>query len=297
MKLKRWFAALIILFSTGALAQQDFSSVTIKTTPVAKGIYMLEGSGGNIGLVVGDESALLIDAQYAPLTEKIQAAISEITDKPVRFLLDTHWHSDHTGGNENFARSGAIIVAHENVRKRLASGQHMGALGMDIPPAAPKALPVLTFTESITLYPGSDPVEIFHPRIGHTDGDSVVFFKNSNVIHTGDLFFNGLYPFIDADSGATLDTYIAGIDSIMPRIDNHTKIIPGHGPLSNKAEYQNFRNMLATVRDRIKAMVNQGKTVEEIVTAKPTAEFDAVWGKGFMSPDQWVRMVAGMMNH
>lgn len=296
MYLKRWLVVIIVLASASAFAQQDSSNVTIKTTLVAKGIYMLEGSGGNIGLVVGDEGALLIDAQYAPLTDKIQAAISEITDKPARFLLNTHWHSDHTGGNENFAKSGAIIVAHENVRKRLASSQHMSALGMDVPPAAPKALPVITFTRSITFYLNGEPVEVFHPRIGHTDGDAVVLLKNSNIVHTGDLYFNGLYPFIDADSGATLDTYIAGIDSIMGRIDDNTKIIPGHGPLSNKVEYRKFRDMLATVRDRMKALAKAGKTVDEIVAAKPTADFDAVWGKGFMNPDQWVRMAVGMMS-
>lgn len=294
MYLKRWFAAVIILVSTSALAQQDFSNVTIKTIPVAKDIYMLEGSGGNIGLVVGDEVTLLIDAQYALLTEKILAAISEITDKPVRFLLNTHWHSDHTSGNENFAKSGAIIVAHENVRKRLASGQHMGALGMDIPPAAPKALPTLTFTESITFYWNGEPLEVIHPQIAHTDGDAVIFFKNSNIVHTGDLFFNGLYPFIDAESGATLDSYIAGIDYIMGRIDDNTKIIPGHGPLSNKVEFKNFRDMLATIRDRVNVLVKEEKTVDEIIAAKPTADFDAVWGKGFMNPDQWVRMISSM---
>ena len=295
MFLKRWFVAVIILVSTSALAQQDFSSVTIKTTPVAKGIYMLEGSGGNIGLVVGDQGAFIIDAQYAPLTEKIQAAISEITDKPVRILLNTHWHSDHTGGNENFANSGAIIVAHENVRKRLGGGQHMAALGMDIPPAAPKALPALTFTGSITFHWNGEPIEVFHPQTSHTDGDVAIFFKNSNTVHTGDLFFNGTYPFIDADSGASIDSYIAGIDAIMARMDDSTKIIPGHGPLSNKTEYKTFREMLATIRDRMKALVKEGKTVDEIVAAKPTADFDAVWGKGFMNPDQWVRMICPML--
>lgn len=297
MHLKRWFAAIIILISTSVFAQQDFSNVTIKTTPVAKDIYMLEGSGGNIGLIVGDENALVIDAQYAPLTEKIQAAVSKVTDKPIRFLLDTHWHSDHTGGNENFAKSGTIIVAHENVRKRLANGQHMSALGMDIPPAPQQALPVITFTRDITIYLDGDSVAVIHPPTGHTDGDAVVFVKNRNVVHTGDLFFNGLYPFIDGDSGATLDTYITGIDFILNRIDDGTKIIPGHGPLSNKTEYKNFRDMLTTIRDRIKALATEGKTVDEIVAAKPTADFDDGWGKGFMNPDQWVGMVAGMMKH
>ena len=295
MYLKRWFAAILFLISTSAFAQQDFSNVTIKTIPVAKGIYMLEGSGGNIGLAVGDEGALLIDSQYGPLTGKILAAVSKITDKPVRFLIDTHWHSDHTDGNENFAKNGAVIVAHQNVRKRLASGQHMAAFGIDVPPAPQKALPVITFTDGITLFWNNEPVDVFHPTTTHTDGDAVIFFKNSNIVHTGDLFFNGTYPFIDADSGASLDSYVAGIDSIMGRINDDTKIIPGHGPLSNKAEYKKFRDMLATVRDRMKALVKEGKTVDEIVAAKPTADFDAVWGKGFMTPDQWVKMVSSMM--
>ena len=296
MYLKRWLAAILILVSGSALAQQDFSSVTIRSTRLAKGIYMLEGSGGNIGLAAGDGGVLLIDSQYGALTEKILEAVTKITDKPVRFLLDTHWHSDHTDGNLNLARNGATIIAHENVRKRLAGGQHMSALGVDIPPAPAEALPVLTFTGGITFHLNGEEVEVFHPRTGHTDGDAVVLFRNSNIVHTGDLFFNGLYPFIDADCGATLDGYIAGIDAILERIDGDTKIIPGHGPLSNKSEYKKFRDMLATIRDRVKKMVGEGKTVDEIVAAKPTAEFDDVWGKGFMPPDQWVRMVAGMMN-
>ena len=295
MSLKKLFIIISCLVATSAFAQQDFSKVQIKTIPVAKGVYMLVGSGGNIGLSVGQDGAFLIDDQYAPLTDKILKAISAVTDQPVRFLVNTHWHYDHTGGNENIGKGGTIIVAHDNVRKRLAKGQFMKVFNANIPPSPPEALPVITFTDSVTFHWNDETLEVVHARAAHTDGDAVIYFKNTNVVHVGDLFFNGLYPFIDAESGGSIEGVIAGAEEVLDRIDDHTKVIPGHGPLGNKADLKTYRDMLAAVHERMTKLIKAGKNIDEIVAAKPTADYDAKWGGGFLKPNQWVQIVyAGM---
>jgi glyoxylase-like metal-dependent hydrolase (beta-lactamase superfamily II) len=289
--LKKFFIFISCLVATSAFAQQDFSEVQIETIPVAKGVYMLVGRGGNIGLSIGQDGAFLIDDQYAPLTDRILKAISAVTDKPIRFLVNTHWHMDHTGGNENIGKGGTIIVAHDNVRKRLEKGQFMKVFNANIPPAPPKALPVITFGDSVTFYWNNETLEVLHPKPAHTDGDAVIYFKNANVVHIGDLFFNGIYPFIDAESGGSLEGVIAGVDEVLGRIDDNTKVIPGHGPLGNKADLTAYRDMLATVHERIIKLIKEGKNIDEIVAAKPTADYDARWGGGFLKPDQWVKIV------
>ena len=295
MSLKKLFIFISCFFATSAFAQQDFSKVQIKTIPVAEGVYMLAGRGGNIGLSVGQDGAFLIDDQYAPLTDKILEAISTVTDKPVRFLVNTHWHGDHTGGNENIGKGGTVIVAHDNVRKRLAKGQFMKLFNVDIPPAPPKALPVITFADSVTFHWNDETLEVWHPQPAHTDGDAVIYFKNANVVHAGDLFFNGFYPFIDAGSGGSLEGVIAGADELLGRIDDNTKIIAGHGPLGNKTDLKAYRDMLATVHGRMAKLIKEGKNIDEIVAAKPTADYDAKWGGGFLKPSQWVQIVYSVM--
>jgi glyoxylase-like metal-dependent hydrolase (beta-lactamase superfamily II) len=282
---------LVSLFSVSAMAQQDFSQVSIKTTEVTPGIYMLKGAGGNIGLSIGDDGVFMIDDQFAPLTEKISQAIASLTDQPLRFIINTHWHFDHTGGNEKLGQGGAIIVAHDNVRERMLKGQTMEAFNMVVPPAPPLALPVVTFDQGVTFHWNDDTLEVIHIAPAHTDGDAVIYFKKANVVHTGDLYWNGLYPFIDAGSGGTTTGMISGVAEILSRIDSDTRVIPGHGPLSNKAEMQVFHDMLQTLYARIKALKEEGKTLEEIVAAKPTADYDAQWGNGFLAPDPWVQIV------
>ena len=295
MSLKKLFIIISCLVATSAFAQQDFSKVQIKTIPVAKGVYMLVGSGGNIGLSVGQDGAFLIDDQYAPLTDKILKAISAVTDKPVRFLVNTHWHFDHTGGNENIGKGGTIIVAHDNVRKRLAKGQFMKVFNANIPPSPPKALPVITFADSVTFHWNDETLEVVHARSAHTDGDAVIYFKSTNVVHVGDLFFNGIYPFIDAESGGSMEGVIAGVEEVLGRIDDNTKVIPGHGPLGDKTDLKAYRDMLATVHESMTKLIKAGKNIDEIIAAKPTADFDAKWGGGFLKPDQWVRIVYAVM--
>jgi len=295
MSLKKFLIIIVCIVATGAFAQQDFSKVQIETIPVAKGVYMLVGSGGNIGLSVGQDGAFLIDDQYAPLTDKILKAISAVTDKPVRFLVNTHWHGDHTGGNETIGKGGTIIVAHANVRKRLAKGQFMKVFNVDIPPAPPKALPVITFADSVTFHWNNETLEVMHPKPAHTDGDAVIYFKNANVVHAGDLFFNGIYPFIDAGSGGSMEGVITGTDELLDRIDDNTKVIPGHGQLGNKTELKAYRDMLAAVHERMANLIKEGKNIDEILAAKPTADYDAKWGGGFLKPDQWVQIVYSVM--
>ena len=295
MSLKKLFIVIICLVATSVFAQQDFSKVQIKTIPVAEGIYMLVGSGGNIGLFVGQDGAFLIDDQYAPLTDKILKAISAVTDKPVRFLVNTHWHGDHTGGNENIGKGGTIIVAHDNVRKRLSKGQFMKVFNFNVPPAPPGALPVITFADSITFHWNNETLEVLHPNPAHTDGDAVIYFKSANVVHAGDLFFNGIYPFIDAGSGGSTEGVIAGVDEVLERIDDNTKVIAGHGPLGSKTDLKAYRDMLAAVHKRLTILIKEGKNIDEIVAAKPTADYDAKWGGGFLKPDQWVRIFYAAM--
>ncbi|QXD15548.1 MBL fold metallo-hydrolase [Rhodocaloribacter litoris] len=284
-------AILLGLVPPVALAQPNFDEVQIQTIPVAEGVFMLAGRGGNIGLSVGEDGAFLIDDQYAPLTDKIKAAVAAQTEQPIRFVVNTHWHGDHTGGNENMGQAGAVIVAHENVRRRMSTEQFIEAFNSRTPPAPPAALPVVTFTDAVTFHWNGDEIHVFHVDPAHTDGDAIIFFRRANVIHMGDTYFNGMYPFIDVSSGGTLAGMIAAVDRVLPMTHEDTKIIPGHGPLSNRAELMAYREMLATVHARMKALIADGKSRDEAIAARPTADLDATWGRGFLQPDVWVGIV------
>lgn len=294
MELRRLFSyGALALFAQIAIAQQDFSKVEIKTEKLSDTVYMMTGAGGNLGLSAGPDAVFLIDDQFAPLTPKIKAAILKITKRPVKFLLNTHWHFDHVGGNENLGKGGVLIFAHENVRKRMSTEQFIEFLGMKTKPDPKVALPVITFTSGVTFHLNGDEVRAFHVDNAHTDGDTVVHLKKSDVIHTGDTFFNRLYPFIDTSSGGSVDGMIAAADRVLAMAGDKTKIIPGHGPLGNKADLKAYRDMLATVSDRIKDQVKAGRTLEEVVASKPSAQFDDVWGKGFLPPEKFVAMLYG----
>jgi glyoxylase-like metal-dependent hydrolase (beta-lactamase superfamily II) len=286
---------IVALWAGAALAQQDFSQVEIQAEKVAEGIYMLTGSGGNMGLSIGNDGTCLIDDQYAPLTTKILAVIKELTPDPVRFVVNTHWHGDHTGGNENMGRAGALLVAHENVRRRMAAGTFMKAFNRQVDPAPEAALPVVTFTDAVTFHWNGEEIRVFFVGPAHTDGDSIIHFVRANVFHMGDTLFNGTYPFIDVSSGGRIDGMIAAADRVLKVADDGTRLIPGHGPLATRSDLQTFRDMLSTVRDRIAKLKAEGKSREEIVAAKPTADLDAKWGGGFMEPDQWVGLVSDSM--
>ena len=279
---------LAVLAAMPAAAQRDFSNVEIETIRVADGVYMLVGSGGNIGLSVGEDGPFVVDDQFAPLTEKIQAAIAAVTSGAVRFVLNTHWHGDHTGGNENLGKAGAMIIAHENVRKRLNPAEFRDLMGRS-EQAPPDALPVVTFTDAVNFYWNGENIRVFHVEHAHTDGDAIVHFTNANVVHMGDTFFKGRYPFIDVDSGGGIDGMIAAADHVLSMVNSDTKIVPGHGTLATPDDLRDYRNMLIMVRDRVRTMLNDGMSVEEVVAAKPTSDLDATWGS---DPTRFVTLTA-----
>ena len=279
------------LFAAAASAQQDFSKVEIQTEKLADTVYMMTGEGGNLGVSVGEDAVFVIDDQFAPLTPKIQAAIASLTPKPVKFVLNTHWHFDHTGGNENLGKAGAIIVAHENVRKRLSTEGFIEFFGMKTKPEPKVALPVVAFTRDLTFHLNDDELVVSHVPRAHTDGDSIVRFRKSNVVHMGDTFFNKLYPFIDTSSGGTVAGVLAAVDGVLKTAGDDAKIIPGHGPLASKADLKAYRDMLAAVSGNIRGQIKAGKTLEQVIASKPTAKYDEVWGKGFLPPEKFVEMI------
>jgi glyoxylase-like metal-dependent hydrolase (beta-lactamase superfamily II) len=291
----RFVPAIVVASLLGAgmvgAQNQDFSKVEIVSEALAPGVSMLTGAGGNIGLSVGEDGAFIIDDQYGPLTDKIAAAIAKLTPKPVRLVINTHWHGDHTGGNENFGKTGAVIVAHDNVRKRMSVQQVNELLKTTTPPSPAVALPVITFAESVTLHLNGDDIEVVHVPPAHTDGDVIVRFTKANVLHMGDLFMNGFYPFIDPGSGGSVDGVVEAADKVLAMVNDQTKIIPGHGPLATRASLKEYRDMLATIRDRVRTQVKAGKSLADIQASAPTKDFDAKWGGGFLKPDQFVALV------
>ena len=267
------------------------AEVEIKAVPVAEQIYMLVGQGGNIGLFVGADGTFLIDDQFAPLTEKIIDAIKSVGGQHPKFLINTHYHGDHTGGNENLGKGGTLIVSHDNVRERLISGAYVSAFKMKLSPVAKDGLPVITFSKNIKFHLNGDTVMVKHVPHAHTDGDSFIYFQTANVIHAGDLFFNGFYPFIDVDHGGSLKGMIKGVDKVLRIADDQTKIISGHGPLGDKKQLQNYREMLALAYERLNSLKAQGKTMQEAVAAKPLADLEATWGKGIFTGDRWIELI------
>jgi len=285
---------LIILFlpvSNTAAQQMDFDKIQIKTHHVRGNIYMLEGAGGNIGVSAGNDAVYIIDDQFAPLTDKIRAAIAAISDKPVKFVINTHGHFDHTGGNENFGKAGAVIVAHDNVYERMTQENFIRSFNRKIPPSPKAALPVISFSRDVTFHLNGEDTRVFHVAHAHTDGDSVVHFPESNVVHTGDTWFNGNYPFIDVSSGGSIDGVIAAVKKILSLIDGETRIIPGHGPMGDKAGLEDYLVMLKTVRGRMQDLIDRGKSLEEIKALRPNADYDGALGKGFIKPEPFLEIV------
>ena len=291
------FLALAATVACLSAAAQDFSKVEITATRLGDTVYMLKGAGGNIGLSAGEDTVFVVDDQFAPLTPKIAAAIAKISPRPVQFVLNTHWHGDHTGGNENMGRAGAIIVAHENVRKRLSTDQFIDMIKSKEKPVAKVGLPVVTFTSGLTFHVNGEQIRVVHAPRAHTDGDAIVHFDGSDVVHMGDTFWNGLYPFIDYSSGGSITGTIAACDRVLAITTDKTKFIPGHGPLGTRAELQSYRDMLVAISGRVQQALVEGKTDEEIVKLAPSKEFDDKFGKGYLNGDKFVASIAtGMRN-
>lgn len=277
-------------------AQPDFSQAQVKVVSVAPGVYMLEGMGGNIGLSVGEDDSFLIDDQYAPMTAKVKAAVATVTSKPVRFVVNTHWHDDHTGGNEAMAGAGAIIFAHENVRRRMTTEQFLAAFNARIPASPKAALPVVTFSDTLSFYLNGDTIRSIHVANAHTDGDAIIFFRKANVVHMGDTFFNGFYPFIDVSTGGSLAGMIRAANRALAASNAGTRFIPGHGPLATRADLVRYRDMLVTVRDRVSRLVAQRRSLRQVIAARPLADLDGKWGQGFLKPEQFLSIVYESLN-
>jgi len=290
-------AAAATAMAAGPLqAQDDMSEVEIGVTDLGDGLYMLTGRGGNMGLSVGEDATFLIDDQFAPLTPKIKAAIAGLTDDAVKFVFNTHWHFDHVGGNENFGETGAVIVAHDNVRERMSKDQFLEAFNREVPASPPEALPVVTFNDRVTFHLNGETIRAFHTPHAHTDGDSVIHFDGANVFHMGDTFFHKMYPFIDASSGGSVNGVIEAANAVLAMADEESVIIPGHGPIAGRDDLRAYRDMLATVRDSINAMIADGMSLEQVQAANPTADFDAMHNEmGMFEPAQWVGLMYGLL--
>lgn len=282
--------SLAVLLAWPLLAAAQ-TAVEVKLTPVAGTVSMLEGAGGNIAVSSGPDGLIMVDDQYAVMHDKLRAALARFGKQPLRFIINTHWHADHTGGNEGFGKSGAVIVAQDNVRKRMGSDQFITALQREVKASPAIALPVVTFEEAVNFHLNGEEIRVTHVEHAHTDGDAIVEFRKARVIHTGDLFLNGFYPFVDVSSGGSIDGIISAVGRLANLIDADTRIIPGHGPLGDREALIRYRDMLQTVRGRIKASIQRGETLEQLLAAKPTADLDASWGQGFMKPEQFVSLV------
>lgn len=273
-----------------ATAQQDFSQIEIRAEHAGGNVHVLFGAGGNIGVLRAPEGVVLIDDQFAPLTDKIVAAVKAIDERPIRFLINTHWHGDHTGGNENLGAAGVLIVAHDHVRERLANPQTFSNAARNTAARPAGALPVVTFNDEVALHLGEE-TRARHVPHAHTDGDSIVHFVDSNVLHMGDTFFNGRYPFVDIESGGNLLGVIEAGKLALTLIDADTAIIPGHGPLARRGDLEAYLGVLETAVERVGALIAEGKSPEEIVAAKPMADHDEVWGSGFIDPERFLGIV------
>lgn len=278
------FASLTLLaVAQVSFAQTDFSKVEIKASKVAGNVYMLQGAGGNIGVSVGYDGILIVDDQFAPLADKIKAALKTLGQGKLKFILNTHWHGDHTGGNAAFSPE-APIVAQTNVRKRLQEGSK-GPWKVD--PAPKEALPVVTFDQSVSIHFNGEEIRVIHFPRGHTDGDAIIFFTGSNVVHMGDDFFNGMFPFIDLDSGGDVDGYVKNIGDVIGKVPADVKIIPGHGPLATIDDLRTYQRMLVTTTDIVKKKIAAGKTLDQIKAEGLPDEWKS-WGTGFIKTNVWI---------
>lgn len=285
------FLAPLLLAASADAQQQDFSKVEIQTIPLAPGLAMLIGAGGNIAVSTGDDGPVIVDDQFAPLAPKITAAVKALQGAPIRFVINTHHHYDHTGGNEAFGGGGALILAHDNVRRRLSTEQFSKLMNRSMPAQPAAALPVVTFGDGVSLYWNGETIAVEHVANAHTDGDALVWFEKANVVHTGDTFVNGFFPFVDVESGGSIAGLIASADRVLARAKPGTKVVPGHGPLAALADVKKFRDMLVDVKARIAKGIASGATLEAFLATKPLADLDAEWGDGFLKADQVITLV------
>ena len=280
---------LLLAFPVLAIAQDDFSKVEIKATKVSGSVYMLEGSGGNIGVSVGVDGILIVDDEFAPLAEKIKAALKTLGEGKLKFILNTHWHADHTGGNAPLGKE-ATIIAHDNVRKRLSTEQRLEFFKQTVPAAPKEALPVITFDQSLSVHFNGEEIKVIHFPHGHTDGDSVIFFTTSNVVHMGDDFFAGRFPFVDLDSGGSVQGMAKNVGEIIPKLPAGVKLIPGHGPISTIDDLKAYHRMLLETTEIVRKKIAAKKSLEQVKKEGLPAAWKS-WGEGFVKTDQWLELV------
>jgi len=282
------------LFATGLLAQApDYTKVEYRSEKLADNLFVLFGGGGNIAVLTGPDGSLVVDSDVPEMSAKMRAAVSLVSDRPARFLINTHYHFDHAGGNPTLGRENTVIVAQENVRQRLSGKQTLKQDGLEltVEPTPREGLPLVTFDDALRFHVNDEEVSIGHVAHAHTDGDAFVFFQKANVLHTGDLMMSVGYPIVDAGNGGTLDGVIAGHERLLKLCNDQTRVIPGHGPVVGKADLQTYHDMLVTIRQRVAELMRKGRSIEQIVAAAPSREFDERWGKGFYKPDVFVRRV------
>jgi cyclase len=270
---------------------QEIPDQAVKIIKLTDNIHVLMGVGGNIAVSSGADGVFIVDDDMPPIAAKIEAAVRSIQDEPVRMVFNTHWHFDHTGGNKHFGEQGALIVAHDNVRERMSTTQFSALFNTESKPSPDVALPIVTFDQSITFHLNGGTIRALHVPAGHTDGDAVLFFEEANIVHMGDLFFNRMYPVIDISAGGSARGMIAAIDAVMPMLNEDTVLIPGHGPVGDVEDLKAFRKMLAVVTNRIQLLVDDGKTVEEVLALNPSINFDDPWAWNFMPPERFVKLV------
>jgi len=271
--------------------QRDFSKVEIITTDLGNNTYMLQGEGGNITLAVGSDAAIMVDSEFPPLHDRIKAAIAKVTSVPIKYLVNTHFHADHTSGDALFHQEGATIVAHVNVKNRLAAGTTNGLTGVKTPPVEADGLPTMTYSDRMTLKIKGRTATLGHPKNAHTDGDTYVYFKDADVLATGDIFTNGRYPNIDFANGGNINGMITGARIYLFLADDKTKIVPGHGPLAGKADIATYLIMLEAARDRMSKLVKAGKSEADVIAARPFADLDKKWAVSEQASTNFIRVV------
>jgi glyoxylase-like metal-dependent hydrolase (beta-lactamase superfamily II) len=270
----------------------DPPAVEFRAQPVRPGLSVLLGGGGNVAVWTGEDGTVLVDDSLDRFAASLLEAVAEISPAPVRFVINTHWHPDHTGANESVARSGGVILAHDNVRTRMSATQFIEALQSESPAAPAAALPVVTFADAVSLHLNGDRLDAVHVLDAHTDGDVILWWRNANVVHMGDVWSNGRFPFIDLSSGGSLAGLVAAVELVLDRADGQTVIIPGHGPVGTHAELAAWRDMLVTVGREVRELVEQGKTEDEVLAARVTAPYDSIYGQSeFMPPEKFVRIL------